>query len=446
VIISLFRGEGEKERGVFAFLSSSLYNRPMTMVFYNILLTVVFLPLLFLYLLRSWRRGRTAGHLLRRFFYGRKGKPKGKVHIHAVSVGELISLQPLLKKFSEEGIGYTLSTGTEMGYVTAVKRYGASAQEVLYGPFDLLPSVISFQRSLRPSLLMITEAEFWLNLFWWFSRRGVPLWVVNFRVADPDKYRRFRFYYRRVFRCVDLFFLPNNEGKEFLQEFGVPEERMVVSGNLKADLPFSPMTGEERDLLRRSLHLPEGKPLLVCGSTVEGEEALLLESYLPFRERWTMVLAPRHLERVEGVERFLSDKGLKVRRRSGLEESLPSGEEADVILLDTMGELARIYGLADLAFVGGSLVPHGGHNVLEPLFHGVATTTGPYNDNFKSLVADLSEEEAIAVLPEASALRPFLSLSRDELRMRGEKGKGVVEGMAGASDVILRQVRSTLPK
>ena len=117
-----------------------------------------------------------------------------------------------------------------------------------------------------------------------------------------------------------------------------------------------------------------------------------------------------------------------------------------MILLDTMGELARIYGLADLAFVGGSLVPHGGHNVLEPLFHGVATTTGPYNDNFKSLVADLSEEEAIAVLPEASALRPFLSLSRDELRMRGEKGKGVVEGMAGASDVILRQVRSTLPK
>ena len=237
-------------------------------------------------------------------------------------------------------------------------------------------------------MVVIAETEFWPNFLRLAHASGARIAVVNARISDRSwpSYRRFRGLLRRLLANVDLFLAQTPEDAARLRDIGAAPERVRVTGNLKFDVP-APAPPAIVESVRGSIAATGAGPVLVCGSTVEGEESLLLKAFenlLVQHPRAVMILAPRHPERFAAVAALLEQMSIRFLRRSLWNgESLTGG----VLLLDTIGELAALYALADIAFVGGSLVPRGGHKIIEPAQHGVATVVGNHTENFRDIVS-----------------------------------------------------------
>ena len=351
-----------------------------------------------------WQRLRHGKH---QGLWERLGAAPGKlassskpaIWVHAVSVGEVLAITPVVEELKTRYPGFrvVVSTVTDTGQRLARERFGE--RDVFYFPLDFAFAVRNYVRVLRPSLVIVAETEFWPNFLRVVKTSGARVAVVNARISDRSfpGYRRLRPLLKHVLKNIEVFLAQSAQDRERLVAIGAVAERVQVSGNLKFDLtPQS--TPALLGRLRQALDAGNAGPLLVCGSTVEGEEALLVDTFRQVLTKYgdaVMVLAPRHPERFSQVVKVLENSGVKFWRRSQWKDEPLAG---GIFLLDSIGELAAIYELADIAFVGGSLVPRGGHNILEPARAGVATLVGPHNENFRDIVNLFLREGGVCVV------------------------------------------------
>ncbi|MGC2647456.1 MAG: 3-deoxy-D-manno-octulosonic acid transferase, partial [Candidatus Sulfotelmatobacter sp.] len=309
------------------------------------------------------------------------------IWVHAVSVGEVAAVAGLveeLRRWSRHRV--VISTTTDTGQALARNRFGES--NVFYFPLDFAFAIRPYLKALRPQMVVIAETEFWPNFIRLTHASGARIAVVNARISDRSwpRYRRFRGLMRRLLASVDLFLAQTPADAARLKDIGAPPDRVRISGNLKFDIP-APVPPAIVENVQASIKASAAEPVLVCGSTVDGEESLLLKAFgnvLVQYPEAVMILAPRHPQRFPAVAALLEQMSIRFWPRSAWNGGALNG---GVLLLDTIGELAALYALADIAFVGGSLVPRGGHNIIEPAQHGTAVVVGNHMENFRDVVS-----------------------------------------------------------
>jgi len=372
----------------------------------------------------------------------------GCIWIHAVSVGEVLAVSNLVRELERAAPGtpVLVSTTTLTGQQLARERFGKD--HVFFLPLDFGFSVRPYFKLLRPRLLVLAETELWPNLLHMAKRQGAAVAIVNARISDRSfpRYRRFRRLFTPVLSEVDLFLAQTQEDCTRLLEMGAAAGRARVSGNLKFDIrpsANSPLLSELR------VAIAKDSPVIVCGSTAEGEEELLLAAFQKVLEQYpkaVMVLAPRHPERFDHVAGLISARNLPLWRRSSW--STHDALAGSVFLLDSVGELASIYAVADVAFVGGSLIPVGGHNILEPAQHGVAVMTGPHTNNFREIVRIFEKGNALTVVTADSLAPELLQLLGDRARREslGGRASELFCQHTGATARTLEALRPFLPK
>jgi len=333
------------------------------------------------------------------------------IWVHAVSVGEVLAVSGLVGELKRQFPDYRIliSTTTDTGQKLARTRFGA--ENVFYFPLDFAFAIRPYLLLLRPELIVIAETELWPNFLRLGKASGARIAIVNARISDRSwpKYRRFQRLLARVLRQVDLFSTQTEEDARRLGQIGAPKERIQVTGNLKFDVP-APTAPPIIASLRAAFQQANAGPVIVCGSTVEGEEPILLQAFvniLASHARAVLILAPRHPERFSEVAELLGQLGIRFWRRS-----LWSGDPivAGVLLIDSIGELAALYSLADVAFVGGSLVPRGGHNIIEPALHGVPIIVGNHTENFRDIVSLFQSRDGVRVVGPAELPLAFMEL------------------------------------
>ncbi len=364
------------------------------------------------------------------------------IWLHAVSVGEVLAAAELVAGLERTfpTFAIAISTTTEAGQRLARQRF--PKLPVFYLPLDFAVVVRRYLRVLRPQLLLLMESELWPNLIRESHRNGVVIVVVNARISDRSfpRYLRLRYLWQRVLRPVTLFLAQGEETAARLRAIGVSAEKIQVTGNLKYDVKAAPQ-GAIFEILRTAL-LPN-TPLLVAGSTLEGEEAHLLTAWpeiLRDLPAACLLLAPRHTPRFDSVVDLAASRGFRVHRASALLAGQPLAP-GNIVVLDTIGDLAGVYALATAAFLGGSLVAAGGHNPLEPARFGVPVIMGPSFENFREVVTAMQTSAAIHVLEpgERVSLALLESLrGGPEVRALGQRGRDLFLSQAGATERCLR--------
>ncbi len=372
------------------------------MLLYSALLGVVLVGGAPYWVLRMLGSGRYRAGLRQRLGGVPKGlaeaaKGREVVWLHAVSVGEVMAAAEVVRGLVEARPGLVVAVSTTTATGQEVARRRMEGMPVFYLPLDFAVLVRRYLGVLRPRLMVLMESELWPNLLRECGRAGVPVMVVNARVSDRSfpRYMRLRRLWRPLLGRVSVFLAQGVETAERLRAMGVEAERVRVVGNLKYEVRAL-AEGSMVERLRGRLR--EGTRVLVCGSTLEGEEEMLLRMWPGLAAAApgaVMVLAPRHPERFGRVVEMVRGTGLRVWRASALADGLEAGQgpgdresfgAGDVVVLDTIGDLAGVYSLGSVAFVGGSLVSAGGHNPLEPARFGVAVVIGSSFNNFREVV------------------------------------------------------------
>jgi 3-deoxy-D-manno-octulosonic-acid transferase len=397
----------------------------------------------------------------------------GAIWLHAVSVGEVLSSVALARALKAENPGRPLivSTTTLTGQALARERLNF-ADGFLYFPLDWTFAVRRALKAVRPGIVVIVETEIWPNFLRETAKQNIPVAFVSGRISDRSfaRYQRYfgivGFYLRPLLRrtlsFASIFLMQSEADAERIRALGAPAERVYVSGNLKYDLaipaatPLSHWLADEATRLGRS-------PIIVAGSIVATEEPLALIAFGTLQGEFPkalLVLAPRKPERFDAAAQFIEDFHSKFVRRSTLQIPGPSqavarngavqlGDDVKVILLDSIGELASLYGVADGAFVGGSLVTSGGHNILEPAAFGKIPVFGPSMENFSEMAARfLSADAAIQVPSPEDAGVAWIELLRDPQRMKrmGETARRLVEESRGATGRAVAQISTMLSR
>ena len=403
---------------------------------YSLLLAAGFAVCLPWFLWKAWANGKYVGNVRERLGRVPAGVAGGpSIWVHAVSVGEILAARPLVAALKERFPRYRLvvSTTTRTGHAVA-RRQMAAAGALLYAPFDWPGPVRRTLAAVNPVLLVLVETEIWPNLIHEARRRGARVALVNGRISARSfgRYRRVRRWLARVLADVDLFLMQGQAHADRLEELGAPANRVRVLGNLKFDAPPPAALPED---LARLLASRAGGPLWVAGSTVAGEEASVLRAFGVASERVPglgLLLAPRHPERFGEVAALVEAAGFACQRRSARDAVWSPGA---VLLLDTLGELAHVYPIASVVFVGGSLVPAGGHNILEAAVAGRAVVVGPHMENFREIADTFRAEDAFVEVATAEALGHAVGgLLGDDARRQdlGERARSLVERNRGA--------------
>ena len=320
------------------------------------------------------------------------------IWVHAVSLGEVVAVAPLVKELHRRNPGYRfiVSTFTETGR-EAVEQRLATVAEHQYAPLDFPWVVKRFVRRWQPSLYIFVETELWPNLLRALRRRGVPTVLVNGRLSTRSYVRQqwgpVRSFYRTMLRTVSLYLMQSDRDVERVVSLGADAQLVRRTGNIKFDQPMPEPSGS--GISRADLGVEGHEQLLVAGSTHSGEEEAIVAAYrliVAACPSAVLLLAPRHIERVGQVEAMIREQGMPVQRRSSVhKEGAIPGNGPRVIILDTRGELASVYREAAVAFVGGTLVPIGGHNLLEPAVWAKPVLFGPYTDNCAEIADLLSQ-------------------------------------------------------
>lgn len=378
----------------------------------------------------------------------KQGKPV--IWIHAVSLGEAVAAVPLVKALHERhpDYRYIVTTVTETGR-EAVEQRLAGVAEHRYAPMDFSWAVTGMVDRLRPALYLFVETELWPNLLWTMRDRRIPAILVNGRLSSRSFRRQdiagIRSLYRSVLRSITLCLMQSERDRQRIVALGADPEAVHTTGNIKFDQPLPVMEGETS--WRRSFGLHEGERLILAGSTHPGEEELLVSAYrriVTEHPSAVLMLAPRHIERVDQVEAMIRDAGFVAQRKSRIGERVVGPR---VIILDTRGELARAYRESVVAFVGGTLVPVGGHNLLEPAVWGRPVLFGPYTDHCAEMAALLDEagggRRVMGVEDMVRCCTEWLS-DQDACNTVGQAAKRVVLDNQGALKRSLELIESCL--
>ena len=382
-----------------------------------------------------------------------KGGERPVIWLHAVSVGEVLAVSRLVSELDKDFPGFqvVVSTTTHTGQKLAQERFGAN--RVFYCPLDLSWAVRAYLNALKPRMLILAETEFWPNLLDGCFRRRIAVAVVNARISDRSwpRYRMLRRWWRPLLGRLSRVLAQSEVDAKRLMAIGCKPDRVTVVGNLKFDV----RAAQEVEATRLLRSLGSDLRFVVAGSTLDGEEAALLEAWprlLEADSKLAMVLAPRHPERFGVVAALLQKSGLSWVKRSDWKEESAAGlapvEAGQIVLLDTIGELASVYSLAAVAFVGGSLVPMGGHNPLEPAQFGVPIVTGSHYANFRTITGDLRAHDAIRIAEKEKLASVLVDLLRNpaEAAAIGERARQVFEEQAGATDRTVHTLEGLLAK
>ena len=372
------------------------------------------------------------------------------IWVHAVSVGEVQAASMLVRRLLDACPHYQalLTTITPTG-AAQVESVFAGAVQHRYLPYDLPHAVSLFLRRIRPQALIILETELWPNLLHYCRRRGIPTLLVNARLSPASQraYLRLGRFSRATVQQLSHIAARGAEDARRFLALGADPARVSIAGNLKFDINAPDDSVAQARALCNAL--AGARPVWVAASTHEGEEEQILEAFDKVRETFEdclLVLAPRHPERFNKVFQLCLKRGLVTVRRSGGKDAMP--QDTDVYLLDTLGELPLFYACADAAFVGGSLKPVGGHNVLEPAALSVPVISGPHTANFSEVIELFRTEDAIIIVTDAAQLAAaVLSLLQDERmrRTRGARGQRLVQQHQGATDRIMTLLQNSVP-
>lgn len=418
----------------------------------RLLYTLLFVLLAPVYLLRLYWRGlRTPAYRERwpeRFgIFTDSGRRDG-IWVHAVSVGEVLAIAQLVRRLLERypGLPVLITTATPTG-AERVKALFGDEVEHRYAPIDLPWVVRRFLGAYRPRLLVLVETEIWPNLIHYAKRAGVPILLANARlsVRSAQGYRRLAALTREALRDISLIAPHGEADAERFLTLGARPGQVEVTGSIKFDVHLPGSLRERADVMRREWG--GQRPVWLAASTHEGEEEMLLRAHAEIRRQVgdaLLVLVPRHPERFERVAQLVEDAGFPLVRRS---EQHPCDEETAVFLGDSMGELTLFMGASDLAFIGGSLVPHGGHNILEAAAQGVAVVYGPHMFNFNEISELFLQQGAAVQVTSVGALaEQVVEWLRDasERSRIGEAGRALVDRNRGAMERLMGLVERLL--
>ncbi|MCP1673168.1 3-deoxy-D-manno-octulosonic-acid transferase [Natronocella acetinitrilica] len=416
---------------------------------YTVLLYLL-VPWMPLYLL--WRGRRQPLYRKRwseRFFGHVPARvPRGSIWVHAASVGEVQAAGPFLRELRHRypGIPLVVTTQTPTGALQLDRQFGDSVHHC-YVPFDLPHAVAAFLNRLQPRLAIIVEMELWPNLFHGIHRRRIPLLLVNARLSASTAagYSRVRRLMEPVLQCPTRIAAQSRDDARRLLELGAPDERLVVAGSLKFDQSVPASTREQGEVLRQQLGA--NRPTWIAASTREGEEEQVLAAHalvLKTLPETLLILVPRHPDRFDGVADLVQEAGFNLARRS---EGGVCPAHVQVYLGDTMGELPLLYAASDIAFVGGSLVPMGAHNLLEPAALGLPVLVGLHTYNFADITRQLVEAGACDQVADANLLADAvieLLENPDRRADMGRAGRGMVEANRGATGFVIDEVKALL--
>jgi 3-deoxy-D-manno-octulosonic-acid transferase len=372
---------------------------------------------------------------------GIAGYSKTDIWVHAVSVGEIIASLPFLKKLKKEfpGKKITVSTTTYTGQMIARERF-PEADRIMYIPVDTGLCVKRVVDSLRPDIFVAVETELWPMLFRSLKEKGAKLVTLNGRISNNSfrGYKRIRCFLKWLLPNIDYFYMQDEEYAARIVELGAAPEKVGVMGSFKFDIDLDgsgPLPWLENI---------EGN-ILLAASTHKGEEDIILDAFRIIKDRISgskLIIAPRHPERFGEVAELIESRGLEYIRRSEIED--PAAADRDIILMDTIGELSRAFSRVSIAFIGGSLVPVGGHNILEPAYWGRPILFGPYMDNFPVAGEFIEKAAAIEVNGQEDMANRVVELleNKKESDSMGKNAKEIVEKNRGAVKKAVELIRS----
>ena len=412
---------------------------------YNALLFSYFLAVFPALCYRRWKYGKPlvgVSQRLGRLPVGVNPQRTASIWIHAVSVGEAIASRPLIRALRTAYPAHRLlmSTTTTTGQDVA-QQFGSDLDAVFYAPFDFTPVVTRALERIAPELLIVIDTEIWPNLFRACRKRGVRTMLVNGRLSDRSygRYRLVRFFMRRVFEDVDRVCAQTATWAQRYVDIGADQSSVMVTGSVKFDAldpSMSSVVQPASDDVLSCFRFAKRRPVFIAASTLRGEEELVLRvvgRILEIASDALIIIAPRHPERFDEVRAMAEAAGYRVQARSELR-----GQDSDIpiVLLDTIGELACLFQIASVVFVGGSLVPAGGHNLLEPAVFGKAIIVGPHMDNFAEITSHFVAQKAVVQVRDATEFEiESVDLVRDRGRRErlGNAARELVESCRGAT-------------
>jgi len=420
----------------------------MLWILYNLLFPVVFLCMLPKFISRMLKRGGYGQHFEQRighFGHGTKARirERRRIWVHAVSVGEIYVALRFIKAYREAvpDACFTLSTTTSTAH--AIGRKEIDHRDVLfYFPVDLPVIINKVLRIVNPERLVLVEGEFWPNLIRLADKRGIPVSLINGRMSESSYkgYRKLKPLTADVLRRIDPICVQGEIDAERMVGIGAPPEQVHIMGTVKFDVAERNAEGEQaaRDVMNR-IGVPEDAVVLLGGSTWPGEEAVLYKIYKRLKaenDKLFLIIVPRHVERAAEVVQCLGEHDLSYLRRSELAGS-SAQETPDALFIDTTGELRNFYSVADIIFVGKSLLEHGGQNPIEPAMCGKAVVVGPNMENFPAVMPVFLKNEALVQVQNVEEVEDALQqllldkAERDALGLRAahvvETSRGVIE-------------------
>jgi 3-deoxy-D-manno-octulosonic-acid transferase len=423
---------------------------------YNILLTFLLILASPYFLFRSLFQEQFRRELTQRMgFFLPSLSFKRPIWVHAASVGEVFCCIPLLKRIKKDfpRSEIVMTNMTRTGHETA-KAQIPEVNAVLLFPIDHPLAIHRVMARIQPSILLIAETELWPNLLQSCGKKGIPIVLFNGRISQKSfrRYLLFKFFFKECLKYISLFLMQTEEDQKRIIDIGGESQKTRAVGNLKFDQTFPSFTPGAMNELANTLGIRGNENILIAGSTHSGEEEILVNLYKELKKmdpHLILILAPRHLERLEEVERILTKESISWLRKTSLSlvARRSDQDQPKVILLDTMGELMGIYSLGTLVFVGGSLVPIGGHNPLEPLFFRKCVLFGPFMFNFLEISSRLKEAGgAIQVTGRDDLFSQLKYLLSDERARKevGEKGYQFLRRHQGATERIFKEIRPFL--
>lgn len=432
-------------------------------LFYNILLliiTIMFSPFIIPVLLLSGKRRKTflprlgISKILSGFTYhARPAARKQTLWVHALSVGEVLSAVPLVKKLGKDiaDAKIVFSVSTKTGYEIAGNLLPEAVDTVFFFPYDLYFSVKSVARKIDPALVVIVESDIWPNFLCEMKNRSVPVLLVNARLSDRSfkKYRQFSFIIKRVLASFAVICAQSGQDAERYLTAGIPAEIVTVTGNIKFDQESIAFSEAETLELKNSLQITPDSKILLAGSTHQGEESIISEVFGKLKKEMkelVLIIAPRNPERAESVYGIYQSAGYSAVQLKDIHRT-DSAEGYDVIIIDIIGILNKLYSIADAAFIGGSLVKRGGHNPLEPAAFSKPIIFGPDMSNFAEISDMLLKAGAARQVLNAADFYEVASrllLDKKEYARMGKNAYAVFADNKGAVEKVINEIRKLL--